>query len=268
MSSRLDVILASRGLCPSREKAKAAIAAGLVSVDGVKATKPSMPVDDEAIIEVLGQACRYVGRGGLKLEHALEQFSISLSGMVCADLGASTGGFTQCMLMAGAARVFAIDVGHGQLDPTLLADPRVVSMEGTDARQATPELLGTKVDFVGADLSFIPLGLVLPSVAALLKESGQAVCLVKPQFEAGRERVGKNGLVRDPAVHEEVLLAITEQARANGLEPVGLAHSPIRGGEGNIEYLLHLVRNSQAGFVSEVRNALIHDVVARAQAEL
>lgn len=238
--ARLDVELVKRGLAASREKGKAAIGSGLVFVNGRRADKPSLTVCANDVVEVRGTALRYVGRGGLKLEKALACFGIDLADARCLDIGASTGGFTDCMLQAGAAHVFCVDVGHGQLDPSLSSDPRVTPMEGTDVRDVDAARLGEQVDFAATDVSFIPLGLVLPHIARLVKPGGEAVCLVKPQFEAGPENVGKHGVVKDARVHREVIGRVARQARGAGLETLGLDFSPIRGGDGNIEYLLHL----------------------------
>ena len=243
---RLDVAAVARGLFASREKAKAAIAAGLLYVNGRPAVKPSLPVGASDVLEVRGETLRYVGRGGLKLERALESFELDVRGARCVDLGASTGGFTDCLLQHGAVHVVAVDVGHGQLDATLAADARVRSLEGTDARAVTPELLGGAVDVAVTDVSFISLAKVLPAMAGALRVGGVAVCLIKPQFEAGREHVGKRGVVRDPAVHRAVIERVLGEARAVGLEPRGLDHSPITGPEGNIEYLLYAVRVTPA----------------------
>ena len=240
---RIDVALARLGHCPSREKAKAAIAAGLVFVNGVACTKASATVTPADRIEVRGAAIPYVGRGGLKLEKALRLWDIDVSGLRCVDAGASTGGFTDCLLQRGAAHVTAIDVGHGQLAPTLAADPRVTSLEGTDIRAVDAATIGGGVDFLGTDVSFISLGKVLPALAGLLRDGGRAVCLVKPQFEAGAHGVGKRGVVRDPAVHRDVLSAVIRQAREAGFGVLDVSHSPVRGSEGNIEYLLYLRKN-------------------------
>lgn len=241
-AQRLDVAAAARGLFPSREKAKEAIAAGLVFVNGRVAAKPSTLIVATDALEVHGPTLRYVGRGGLKLERALATFHLDVTGARCVDLGASTGGFTDCLLQHGATHVCAVDVGHGQLAACLAADPRVTSLEGTDARAVTPELLGGAVDVAVTDVSFISLARVLPALAGTLRPTGTAVCLIKPQFEAGRAHVGKRGVVRDPAVHETVIARVLEEARAAGLDPCGLDHSPITGPEGNIEYLLCAVR--------------------------
>lgn len=244
MSERLDITLVKRGLAPSREKAKAAIAAGAVRVNGRPSSKPSAPVEPGDAVEVSGETLRFVGRGGLKLEKALAVFGIDLQGANCVDVGASTGGFTDCMLQAGAARVAAVDVGHGQLDARIAADPRVVDLEGTDARAVSPEEIGGPFDFAATDVSFISLAHILPALAGLLRDGGRAVCLVKPQFEAGPEHIGKRGVVRDPAVHRDVLARTLQLARAAGFAPCGLDYSPVTGGEGNIEYLLFAERRA------------------------
>ncbi len=243
MSERLDSALVKRGLAPSREKAKAALTAGYVYVDGSPALKASQPVDEGAVLEVRGVAVPYVSRGGLKLEKALRVFSIDAGGATCLDLGASTGGFTDCLLQNGAQRVVAVDVGHGQLAQALRDDPRVVSLEGTDARTLTCEQAGGPFTLAVTDVSFISLGKVLPAMAELLADGGTAVCLIKPQFEAGPEHVGKRGVVKDPRIHREVIVRVIEQAKAQGLAALGLDFSPITGPEGNIEYLLYLQKN-------------------------
>ena len=237
---RLDVLVTERGLCESRQKAQATIMAGLVFVDGQRSDKPGTPVAEDASVEVRGHALRYVSRGGLKLEKAMQTFPITLEGKVCADIGASTGGFTDCMLQNGAQKVYAVDVGYGQLDWKLRGDPRVVCMERTNARYLTHEQIPQELDFASVDVSFISLGLILPALDGLLSPEGEAVCLVKPQFEAGREKVGKKGVVRDPAVHLEVLEAFLRHAKENHFTVLGITYSPIRGPEGNIEYLGYL----------------------------
>lgn len=240
MKKRLDVLLVERGLSPSREKAKAVIMAGDVYVDGQKEDKAGTSFEETVSIEVRAPGLRYVSRGGLKLEKALQVFPIDLTGKVCMDVGASTGGFTDCMLQNGAAKVYAIDVGRGQLDWTLRNDPRVVCMEKTNIRYVTPEDLGEEAAFSSIDVSFISLTKVLPVVYTLLEPEGQVVSLIKPQFEAGREKVGKKGVVRDPKVHLEVIEGVMAFAAENGFEIRGLTFSPVKGPEGNIEYLLHL----------------------------
>ena len=237
---RLDVALVERGLAETRQKAQATIMSGVVYVNGQKVDKAGYPVAEDAEIEVRGNALPYVSRGGLKLEKAMREFSLRLDGCVCADIGASTGGFTDCMLQNGAAKVYAVDVGYGQLDWKLRGDPRVVCLERTNARYLTHEQVPDELDFASIDVSFISLRLILPAVGGLLKEGGHVACLVKPQFEAGREKVGKKGVVRDPSVHQEVLEHFLEQAKENGFTVLALTYSPIRGPEGNIEYLGYL----------------------------
>lgn len=262
MTERLDVALVSRGLAPSREKAKASIAGGFVYVNERNDVKASYQVGPDDVVEVRGVAIRYVGRGGIKLEKALRVFGIDVTGCGCVDLGASTGGFTDCLLQAGATQVHAIDVGHGQLDPSLVQDERVISLEGTDARTVTAAMVGGPVPFVCADVSFISLEKVLPVVADLLLPTGKAVCLVKPQFEAGPEHVGKRGVVKDPGVHTFVLDRVMHDARAVGLTCAGLEFSPITGPEGNIEYLLYLTKEPAEASVD------VRAVVERAHKEL
>ena len=242
MKKRLDILLVEKGFAPSREKSKALIMAGEVYVNGQKEDKPGTTFDENTPVEVRGARLAYVSRGGLKLEKALRVFPLTLDGRVCLDIGASTGGFTDCMLQNGAVRVYAIDVGYGQLDWKLRTDPRVVCMEKTNIRYVLPEDLPEKADFASIDVSFISLSKVFGPVRELLSEEGSLVCLIKPQFEAGREKVGKKGVVRDPAVHREVILAVLGYARENGLEPRMLTFSPVKGPEGNIEYLLYLGR--------------------------
>ncbi len=239
---RLDVILTERGLFTSREKAKAAIMSGMVYINGQKEDKAGTAFyDDEDLdIEIRGRALPYVSRGGLKLEKALSAFDIVLKGLCCMDIGASTGGFTDCMLKAGAAKVYAVDVGHGQLDWKLRNDSRVVCMEKTNIRYVKPEDIGEAMDFASCDVSFISLSKVLPAARPLLKGGGEMVCLIKPQFEAGREEVGKHGVVRDIAVHKKVIAEVCETAKREGFQIKGLDYSPIKGPEGNIEYLIYL----------------------------
>ena len=237
---RLDVAMVEQGLAESRQKAQAIIMAGQVYVNGQKVDKAGAPVTEDAAIEVRGKTLRYVSRGGLKLEKAMQLWPITLKGIICADIGASTGGFTDCMLQNGAQKVYAVDVGYGQLDWKLRGDPRVVCMERTNARYLTHEQIPQELDFASVDVSFISLGLILPALDGLLSPEGEAVCLVKPQFEAGREKVGKKGVVRDPAVHLEVLEAFLRHAKENHFTVLGITYSPIRGPEGNIEYLGYL----------------------------
>lgn len=263
---RLDVALTQRGLAESRQKAQALIMAGEVYVNGQRETKAGAPVKEEDALEVRGKALPYVSRGGLKLEKAMTHFGLRLDGCVCMDVGSSTGGFTDCMLQNGAVKVYAIDVGHGQLDWKLRNDPRVVCMEKTNIRYVTPEDIGEKADFSSIDVSFISLTKVLPPVYELLKEQGQVVCLIKPQFEAGREKVGKKGVVRDPAVHREVIEKITSFASEMGFALLNLEYSPIKGPEGNIEYLLYL-QKKQDGLPQD-GNIDINATVDQAHAEL
>lgn len=241
MKERLDLLLVEKGLAPSREKAKAVIMAGIVYVDGQKADKAGEMVPREADIQVRGNALPYVSRGGLKLEKAMQEFPIRLEGAVCADIGASTGGFTDCMLQNGAVKVYAVDAGYGQLAWSLRSDERVVCLERTNARYLTHEQIPDELDFASVDVSFISLKLILPALRGLLKPDGQAVCLVKPQFEAGREKVGKKGVVRDPAVHLEVIQQFLKNAADADFTVKDMTFSPIRGPEGNIEYLGHLL---------------------------
>ena len=250
MKERLDVLLVNRGLAASREKAKAVIMAGIVYVDGQKVDKAGATFADTVNIEVRGNTLKYVSRGGLKLEKAMSHFGLSLEGKVCMDVGASTGGFTDCMLQNGAVKVYSIDVGHGQLDWKLRNDPRVVCMERTNIRYVTPEDIGEPASFVSIDVSFISLTKVLTPVRELLAENGEIVCLIKPQFEAGREKVGKKGVVRDPKVHLEVIRAVMDFASSIGFEILHLEFSPIKGPEGNIEYLLHLKKQPE-GYVQD-----------------
>ena len=237
---RLDVAMTEQGLAESRQKAQAIIMAGQVYVDGQKVDKAGAPVGAESHIEVRGKTLRYVSRGGLKLEKAMTCWPIHLQGAVCGDIGASTGGFTDCMLQNGAAKVYAVDVGYNQLDWKLRTHPQVVCMERTNARYLTREQLPDPLDFFSVDVSFISLNLILPAIRPLMKEGGSGVCLVKPQFEAGREKVGKKGVVRDPQVHLEVLEQFLVHAANAGFSVRDLTFSPIKGPEGNIEYLGYL----------------------------
>lgn len=240
MKERLDVLLVKRGLCQSREKAKALIMAGIVYVDGEKEDKAGTPFDEAVSVEIRGNTLKYVSRGGLKLEKAMNVFDIALDGKVCMDVGSSTGGFTDCMLKNGAVLVYAVDVGHGQLAWKLRNDERVVCMEKTNIRYVKPEDVEDKIEFSSIDVSFISLTKVLGPVKGLLTGQGEIVCLIKPQFEAGREKVGKKGVVRDKSVHSEVIEAVISHAVSLGFEALHLEYSPIKGPEGNIEYLLHL----------------------------
>ena len=247
MKERLDVLLVKKNLAESREKAKAVIMSGIVYVDGQKEDKAGSMFEDTALVEVRGSTLKYVSRGGMKLEKAMEQFGVGLSGKVCMDVGASTGGFTDCMLQNGAKKVYSVDVGHGQLAWKLRNDERVVCMEKTNIRYVTPEEIPERIQFVSIDVSFISLTKVLGPVQALMEPEGDVVCLIKPQFEAGREKVGKKGVVRDPAVHLEVIQMVASFAGSIGFEALHLDFSPIKGPEGNIEYLLHL-KNHPGGF--------------------
>lgn len=245
MKERLDVILVKQGFAPSREKAKAILMAGNVFVDGQREDKAGTAFDENKIhIEVRGGSLKYVSRGGLKLEKAMAQFSLALTGTICMDIGASTGGFTDCMLQNGARRVYAIDVGHGQLAWKLRNDGRVVCMEKTNFRYVTSQEIGEPIDFASVDVSFISLTKILIPARNLLCEQGHIVCLIKPQFEAGREKVGKKGVVRDPDVHEEVIRKVIGYADLIGFAVKGLTFSPIKGPEGNIEYLIYLEKRA------------------------
>lgn len=240
MKERLDVLLVQRQLAPSREKAKAMIMEGTVFVEGQREDKAGTFFDEKVSIEVRGNTLRYVSRGGLKLEKAMEQFGISLAEKVCMDIGASTGGFTDCMLQNGAKKVYAVDVGYGQFAWKLRQDERVVCMEKTNIRYVTPQQIEEPLDFASVDVSFISLTKVLGPAKALLGEKGEMVCLIKPQFEAGREKVGKKGVVRDPAVHREVIERVLSFCGEQGFFVRHLDFSPIKGPEGNIEYLVHI----------------------------
>lgn len=248
MKERLDVLMVRQGLAESREKAKAMIMAGEVYVNGVREDKAGAAFEEnKGVIEVKGKALPYVSRGGLKLEKALQVFPLSVDGKVCMDIGASTGGFTDCMLQNGAVKVYSVDVGHGQLAWKLRNDERVVCMEKTNFRYMQPEDIEDRLDFASVDVSFISLTKILLPAWNLLKEDGQMVCLIKPQFEAGREKVGKKGVVRDPAVHEEVIVKVLQYALSIGFELLALEYSPIKGPEGNIEYLAFLQKRKDAG---------------------
>lgn len=239
-TKRIDIMLFEKGMCKSRERAKQLIRNGNVTVNGSVCLKPSLAVDENADIQVNGDIHRYVGRGGLKLEKAVSVFGISLEGCVCLDIGASTGGFTDCMLQNGAKLVYALDVGHSQLDPELLADSRVVNMEKTNIRNTLISDFSENIDFIAADVSFISIKLFLPKIKELLSGNGSAVVLVKPQFEAGRENLNKQGIVKNSAVHRHILNDITVFAAEIGFHVSGLCVSPIKGGTGNSEYLMYL----------------------------
>ena len=248
IKKRLDVLLVERLYAETRTKAQAIIMSGNVYVNGQKADKPGMSFEETVDIEVRGAVCPYVSRGGLKLEKALRDFGVDVTGFVCSDSGASTGGFTDCLLQQGASKVFAIDVGYGQLDWKIRSDPRVVVMERTNVRYVTPEQLGEPLDLSVIDVSFISLNIVLPVIQTFLKPgSGQVLCLIKPQFEAGKDKVGKKGVVRDPETHKEVLDAFVELADRLGFGILGLTFSPVKGPEGNIEFLGHLTLSDRPG---------------------
>ena len=248
---RLDVLLVNRGLAASREKAKAIIMSGSVYVDGQKEDKAGQTFPEDANIEVRCSILKYVSRGGLKLEKAMECFDVSLSGKICMDVGSSTGGFTDCMLQNGAVKVYAVDVGHGQLDWKLRNDPRVICMEKTNIRYVKPDDIEDRIQFSSIDVSFISLTKVLGPVKELLTDDGEIVCLIKPQFEAGREKVGKHGVVRDASVHKEVIDMVMNYAVSINFEVMNLEFSPVKGPEGNIEYLLHLLKH-QSGDYSNI----------------
>ncbi|MCQ2509528.1 MAG: TlyA family RNA methyltransferase [Lachnospiraceae bacterium] len=246
MKERLDILVTQQGLAPSREKAKALIMAGEVLVDGQREDKPGTTFPDTVKITIKGNPIPFVSRGGLKLDKAVKHFGLDLKGKTCMDVGSSTGGFTDCMLQNGAVKVYSVDVGHGQLDWKLRNDPRVVCMERTNIRYVVPEDIQEAPEFVSIDVSFISLTKVLPPVKNLMADTAEMVCLIKPQFEAGREKVGKKGVVRDPKVHLEVIEMVMEFAASQGFLLLHLEFSPIKGPEGNIEYLLHLKKTPEA----------------------
>ena len=261
MKERLDVLLVKRNLAASREKAKAVIMAGNVFVDGQREDKAGTAFPEDVSIEVRGHTLPYVSRGGLKLEKALKNFDLSVEGKVCTDVGSSTGGFTDCMLQNGAKKVYAIDVGRGQLDWKLRNDPRVVCMEKTNIRYVTPEDLGEPIDFSSIDVSFISLTKVLLPIRNYLTEDGEIAALIKPQFEAGRETVGKKGVVREKSTHLEVITKVIDYALSIGFSVRDLEFSPIRGPEGNIEYLVHLCKTETPGTqIDETRRKEIVDL--------
>lgn len=263
VKKRLDVLLTEQGYAFTRSKAQAIIMSGNVYVDGQKADKPGVSYEESVQIEVRGSVCPYVSRGGLKLEKALRDFGVKPEGFVCSDSGASTGGFTDCLLQQGASKVFAIDVGYGQLDWKIRSDPRVVVMERTNIRYVTPEQLGEPLDLSVIDVSFISLKIVLPTIKTLLKPDGQVLCLIKPQFEAGKEKVGKKGVVREPQTHKEVLDMFVELAGQLDFKILGLTFSPVKGPEGNIEFLGHLTLADTEGIIPDTA-----DVVAQAHKTL
>ncbi len=251
---RLDIVLFERGFAESREKAKALIMSGIVYVNDQKEIKAGRDIKPDDTVEVRGSTLKYVSRGGLKLERAMESFPITLTDCACMDIGASTGGFTDCMLQNGAKKVYSIDVGYGQLAWKLRSDERVVNMERTNFRYVTHEQVPEEIDFASVDVSFISLKLILPVMYQLLKNGGEAVCLIKPQFEAGRENVGKKGVVRDPQVHENVIRTVAEYAVSEKFNVLGLDHSPVKGPEGNIEYLMYLKKCDSEQDCSQVIN--------------
>ena len=258
IKKRLDVLLTERMFAESRAKAQAIIMSGNVYVDGQKADKPGTSYEESVEIEVRGAVCPYVSRGGLKLEKALRDFGVKPVDFVCSDSGASTGGFTDCLLQQGAKKVFAIDVGYGQLDWKIRSDPRVVVMERTNIRYVTPEQLGEPLDLSVIDVSFISLKIVLPTIKTLLKPTGQVLCLIKPQFEAGKDKVGKKGVVRDPATHQEVLDSFVSLAHDQGFKILGLTFSPVKGPEGNIEFLGHLSLDQVDGIQPDTAAVVAH----------
>ena len=250
MKERLDVILVNNGLASSRDNAKRTIMAGLVTVDGIVETKSGQKFDVDSEFKVKDKLLKYVSRGGLKLEKAIQSFNIKLNGCCAVDMGASTGGFTDCMLMNGALKVYALDVGYGQLDYKLRVDPRVINMEKTNIRYLDTTLIEEPIDFISIDVSFISLRHMFPVASKILKDTGAVVCLIKPQFEAGREQVGKKGIVRDSKVHVEVIENVIGYASDNGLYPHGLDYSPVKGTKGNIEYLLYLRKTESSEKIS------------------
>lgn len=264
MKERLDVLLVKRGLEETREKAKKTIMSGIVFVNGQREDKPGASFGEDVSVELRGAVLPYVSRGGLKLEKAVKNFGLVLQDKVCMDVGASTGGFTDCMLQNGAKKVYAVDVGRGQLAWKLRNDERVICMEKTNIRYVTKEQIPEPVDFVSIDVSFISLTKVLLPVKELLKENGQVVCLIKPQFEAGREKVGKKGVVRDKAVHLEVIEKILDYGKAIGFHILNLDYSPIKGPEGNIEYLLYM----EQGSLEQGAAVAAAEIVAKAHEKL
>ena len=250
MKERLDVILVNNGLASSRDNAKRTIMAGLVTVDGIVETKSGQKFDVDSEFKVKDKLLKYVSRGGLKLEKAIQSFSIKLNGCYAVDMGASTGGFTDCMLMNGALKVYALDVGYGQLDYKLRVDPRVINMEKTNIRYLDTTLIEEPIDFISIDVSFISLRHMFPVASEILKDAGAVMCLIKPQFEAGREQVGKKGIVRDSKIHVEVIENVISYASDNGLYPHGLDYSPVKGTKGNIEYLLYLKKTESSEEIS------------------
>ena len=282
LKERLDIILVEKGYFQSRERAKASIMAGIVFVDGFRSDKPGTPTDPNSDIIVKENLCPYVSRGGSKLEKAINLFELNLNDLICVDIGASTGGFTDCMLQNGAKKVYCIDVGRGQLDWKLRNDPRIVNMEKINIRYLDFEKIPEPIDFISIDVSFISLKLVLPIAKRLLAENGQIICLVKPQFEAGREQVGKNGIVRDEAVQRQVIERVLNYGNQNGLIAEKLTFSPMTGAKGNIEFLVQLInttkkiqrevnddqKDSLEAISNQITNLNINEVVSSAHKEL
>ncbi len=265
MKERLDILMVNRNLAESREKAKAIIMSGNVFVDGQREDKAGSTFSEEVSIEVKGNPLKYVSRGGLKLEKAMAQYGLSLEGKICMDVGSSTGGFTDCMLQNGAVKVFAVDVGTNQLAWKLRQDPRVISMEKTNIRYLTADQIQDEIAFASIDVSFISLTKVLQPVRDLLSADGEIVCLIKPQFEAGREKVGKKGVVRDQKVHEEVIRLVSSYAASIGFDCINLDFSPIKGPEGNIEYLLYLkkLKYDENGEGYPVGTSIFGDIITK-----
>ena len=266
MKKRLDVLLCEQNSELSRQRAQTMIMSGIVYVNNQKELKAGSMFNEDAVVEVRGDTLKYVSRGGLKLEKAMESFGVQLEGKVCMDIGSSTGGFTDCMLQNGAVKVYAVDVGKGQLHYKLRTDDRVVVMEKTNIRYVTPDMIADKIEFASVDVSFISLTLVIPAALELLDERKEMVMLIKPQFEAGREKVGKKGVVRDPAVHEEVICKIVDFAEPLGLQVIGLTYSPVKGPEGNIEYLINVIKPEGEAAVYPREN--IKEIVRLAHEEL
>ena len=262
---RLDAAVFEQGFCDSREKAKTLIMAGVVYVNNQKADKPGTTVKDDEIDEVRSNPLKYVSRGGLKLEKAMKEFTIDLNGKLCADIGASTGGFTDCMLQNGAAKVYAIDVGYGQLAWKLRTDERVINMERTNFRYVTHEIIPDELDFCSVDVSFISLSIIIPVMRELMANNGEAVCLIKPQFESGKDKVGKKGVVRDKSVHIETVQKTLDMIVANNMTVLGLTYSPVKGPEGNIEYLVHIRKTANGENLCSVT---AEDVVKASHEEL
>lgn len=266
MKTRLDAKLVQLGLAPGRDKAKAIIMAGIVYVNGQKADKAGTEVTEKDKIELHGEPLRYVSRGGLKLEKAFASFPIQIQGAICMDIGASTGGFTDCMLQNGAQKVYAIDVGYGQLAWKLRTDTRVINLERTNFRHVTREQVTEQVNFASVDVSFISLTLILPVAHSLLSEDGEMVCLIKPQFEAGKGMVGKRGVVKDPRIHRDTIVKVIDFSVESGFSVLGLTFSPVKGPEGNIEYLIHLKKEAQP--YSAVNQEMVGSIVETSHMQL